>query len=175
MIPQPKFAIGDVVFVGTSEYMTSLVTCSSCLGTRVCKVTTASGDEWEAPCGGCVDGWSSTGKQKVHSYQPIVRSLTIGGVRIDTEDKDPICYMALETGVGSGSLWYEKDMSADYETALSFAKARAARNTEDLNERNRKDAEYKRKQAVRRPSHEQRRIKDLEKELKALKANEGSK
>lgn len=169
MIPKPKYDIGHRVFVGTSEYMAELITCPSCLGSRVCKVTAASGDEWDAPCGECTDGWLSTGKKKVHAYRPLVRSLTIGSIRIDTEDKAPVTYMALETGVGSGSLWDEADMSPDYETAMSVAQARAAKASADLNEREQASAEYRRKQAVRKPSYEQRRIKDLEKELKAVK------
>lgn len=169
MIPKPKYDIGDLVFVGTSEYRTELITCPSCLGSRACKVTASSGDEWDAPCGECTDGWTATGKKKVHAHMPLVRRLTIGSIRIDTEDKTPVTYMALETGVGSGTLWDEADMSPDYETAMSVAQARSAKANADLNERERASAELRRKQAVRKPSYEQRRIKDLENELKAIK------
>jgi enhancing lycopene biosynthesis protein 2 len=43
--------------------------------------------------------------------------LTIGSVRIDTNHESPIEYMCVETGVGSGSVWDERQLYASREEA----------------------------------------------------------
>lgn len=57
---------------------------------------------------------------------PCTEKLTIGSIRIDTNDIDkPVSYMCVETGVGSGSVYYESDLHLTEEEAFRFAQARA--------------------------------------------------
>jgi len=59
-----------------------------------------------------------------------VRKLTIGSVLIDThEDRGPVSYMCRETGIGSGSIYYESKLFASKADADAHASAEAASKT----------------------------------------------
>jgi hypothetical protein len=64
-------------------------------------------------------------------YVAATRQLTIGSVRVDTEDEDPITYMANETGVGCGYIHNEKDLYETRELAIAAAEAEATRRNND--------------------------------------------
>jgi hypothetical protein len=62
-------------------------------------------------------------------WTPYVRQLTVGSIQIDTAS-DPgehVRYMCVETGVGSGNVYYQSDAAASYEEALGIATLRAAK------------------------------------------------
>jgi hypothetical protein len=168
MIPKPKFEIGSKAFAADADYSFEYEVCPACLGSKVCHVTEVSGTVYDAPCPDCVEGYFSSGRKKVYRHAPLVHSLTIGSVRLDTNDKQPIFYMAEETGVGSGRVWYEDALFEDYEAALIVAKTMALERQAAANDKEAEQAKIRRVRELRKPSYEQRRIKDLERQLKEL-------
>lgn len=59
------------------------------------------------------------------AHTPCVRSLTIGSIRIDTNDSDPVSYMCAETGVGSGNIYSEQTLFATQDAAEADAEIKA--------------------------------------------------
>lgn len=118
MLPVPKFAIGDPVFVGMVESTRREVQCPDCLGTKKWKCITPAGEELQVHCPRCSNAY---GVPHLHFHEatPRIDALTIGSVRIDTnaDEGEKVAYMCAETGIGSGSIWYENRISATREEA----------------------------------------------------------
>ena len=128
MIINTTFSIEDKVYTVEVENKPEYINCVECKGKGI--IPTATGKSI-----GC-DYCSRTGKQvKAFVAQHIVckRIYTIGSVRFDSYDNEnPVTYMCEETGVGSGTIWYEKDL---FKTK-SAAQARCnALNKGTINER----------------------------------------
>lgn len=129
-LPTPRFRIGQTVYRHGTASKAEMLPCPDCLGSRKWAVTTPGGTTLSAPCQRCSERYSSS---KLPSLDyvvrtPMVRRLTVGSVRVET-DREPdqrIAYMAVETGIGSGSLYYERDLSATEGEALERATAEAA-------------------------------------------------
>jgi len=60
------------------------------------------------------------------AFDPSVSKLTIGSVRVDTSDERGTSYMCIETGVGSGSIYYESDLFSTHDEAMTVATLKAA-------------------------------------------------
>lgn len=151
-LPTPKFTIGQIVWLASAEYEQHNIPCPDCLGRRSWSVTTPAGESFESPCPTCERGFGgSTGCIAEYHWSPSVRALTIGSVRIDTSDDVPIRYMAHETGVGSGTLWGEGQLHADYGAAVTAADACAVERKQYADEEERKRREQAMKKGVRKP------------------------
>lgn len=167
---QPKYAIGQKVYAAKATLEHRQVQCPDCLGTKEWQAVTPSGESFHIPCGNCFQGYFARGTVTKYFATPDVVEMTIGSVRIDTEDEHPVSYMLKETGVGSGTVWNECDLSLDRETAMrtALAKAEAIRAKMQADEDRREREE--RKQSRRKPSADKRRIRELEKQLKELES-----
>lgn len=127
-LPVPKFKIGQRVFYIVNGSTKEQLPCPDCLGSRKWKVTTPAGVEMETNCLRCSSQYFS-GRSHipsldyfVHSHS--VRSLTIGSIRMDTGDthnRSLVSYMCIETGIGSGSIYYEPDLLETEEAAHDIA------------------------------------------------------
>jgi hypothetical protein len=126
-IPQPKYKVGDTVFTVYTEQRTAQHDCPDCLGTQTWKVLTKAGGELECECQRC-NGWNSRDIPSLSyiKYVPVVRKLTIGSVRADsapTYGDDYVSYMCEETGIGSGSVYYESKLFINEDEARIVAEA----------------------------------------------------
>ncbi len=126
-IPVPKFNIGDKVFESNVTTQHREHPCPDCLGTKKWKAISPAGKEYEAGCQRCCGSWTSYGFPTLaySVHVPGVRSLTIGSVQIDTNDEKPVRYMCVETGVGSGSVYYENALFETSDDAMAAATADA--------------------------------------------------
>ncbi len=140
-IPVPKYHIGQKVFAASVILMSTEVPCKDCLGTKVWPLTTPAGEDTEIECPTCrID------RQYVPCHLGRTQVLTIGSVRIDTNDDPPVHYMCEETGVGSGTLWREYALHVDEAGAQADADVEAKR----------RDLEVLKRQAERRLAERKR-------------------
>lgn len=168
---QPKYSIGQQVYGASAERRHRWEKCPDCLGTLEWTVTTPGGDEFLLPCNTCQVGFERKGAIAVYEERPVVQPLTIGSVRLDTNDAEhPITYMCQETGVGSGTLHRETNLFPTYEEAKEQATKLAAERTARWNEEERQREERRRKESRRKPSYEDRQIRELTKVVKELRA-----
>lgn len=134
---QTKFNRGDTVYYGTVNSIGHAIICPDCLGTKEWLVKTPAGQEFKTPCGTCTQGWETLGTINNWECIPHVEKLTIGSVRIDTADREnPIAYMCTETGVGSGTVYNEKDLFLSELEALAYATTKASSQQNNSDERN---------------------------------------
>lgn len=126
---QPKFNIGDTIYHLRISYAEKKIPCPDCLGTREWKVICPSGEEFQHCCNTCYAGWSSSsGYVRIYEDQIFIREMTVGSVRYDSNEKDnQFSYMCQETGVGSGSVYYQKDMFSTEEEAKIFGQVELER------------------------------------------------
>jgi len=129
-VPQPKFKVGDTVFAVYTRQTIAQHPCPDCLGTKKWKVITKAGHEMECSCCRC-DGWRSSDIPSLSytKHVPTVQKLTIGSVRVDTAPSygdDYVSYMCQETGIGSGSVYYENKLFDNEEIAQKEADSRVA-------------------------------------------------
>lgn len=125
---ETKFSIGDKVYRAYLGTETKRLPCPDCMEHKKWSVTSPGGHEYTFPCPRCSqnygpkDGLRLTYEQFVAKSEP----LTIGSVRLDTNDKEnPVSYMCVETGVGSGSVYYEKLLFSTRDEAIAAAEAMA--------------------------------------------------
>lgn len=153
MLPHPKYDIGQVVFKGHAYYGERRETCPDCLGRKEWSVATPAGETFSTPCNTCNEGYFSVGTIRRYGEQASVQEVTIGSVRLDTnDDRHPVSYMCLETGVGSGQVHYEDSLFLTADEARNYANAQAAINTARRNEQEEADRSRKKKSRVRKPS-----------------------
>lgn len=121
-LPTPKFKKGDTVFQYWIDSTTEKLACPDCLNTKTWKITLPSGEEHTVPCQRCENTWGhELPSTRITGWAPRVRKLTIGSVRINTNDAKPISYMCRETGVGSGSVYYEHEFYTSEKEAMHHA------------------------------------------------------
>ena len=150
---QPKYKVGDVVYGATSYKKSIEVQCPDCLGKGVWCVKTPSGQESTIPCYTCERGFDGCpGKIIQYQESPRIEKLTIGSVRIDTNEEHPISYMCKETGVGSGTIHNEDKLFLDRVEALNFATEKAKKIVRAENERQRKILELGKKRSRKNPT-----------------------
>lgn len=126
-LPVPRFRIGDVMFVPGSTDGSESQQCPDCLGAGVWPTTSPAGEEHAVNCPTC----RQTGKISFYRAEPITRQLTVGSVRIDTaaDEGERVSYMCVETGVGSGNVYYEKNCHPDATSAYVVATLQAEEQT----------------------------------------------
>lgn len=121
-LPVPKFNIDDVVWYARVIWTETRVPCPDCLGQKEWTVTTPAGESFQHMCMTCSQGYYSNGLVSEYGDKPDVRPMTIGSVRLDTaEAEDPVKYMCRETGVGSGSIYPERQLFALEDAATTWA------------------------------------------------------
>lgn len=128
-LPVPKFRIGDTVWIARTSSQSTMLPCPDCKNTRKWLVTTPAGAQFECACQRCgaytpQRGLPSLEYQRFAGY---VESRTIGSVRLDSADKvNPVSYMAYETGIGNGNIYYERGLFDSEAAAKADADAQAA-------------------------------------------------
>lgn len=124
MIPTPKFDVGMSVWAAWTVSGQQQDPCPDCLGSGKWSLTMPNGNTQDVQCSTCDCGRGYIASLK---FEPDVRPLTIGSVRLDTNDKvNPISYMCEETGVGSGTIHYESRLFHTHEEAHQHATFLAA-------------------------------------------------
>lgn len=123
-----KFSIGDTVYHASTKSENKQHPCPDCLGARKWQVKSPAGREYSISCPRCASTYMSDRDISLDYsvFAPSVRRLTIGQVRAqaggdDTKNE----YMCRETGVGSGTLYYERDLFATEAEALEAADIKA--------------------------------------------------
>jgi hypothetical protein len=126
---ETKFDVGSVVWRASTTTEQRHRPCPDCLGSREWTATSPAGAEYKVPCPRCGGGYQSNRDLSLDYvvHAPCAQRLTIGLVKPNGSWDSPPRhqYMAVETGIGSGSLYNEDDLFASEEEALSVAKARA--------------------------------------------------
>ena len=131
---QTRFRIGDVVFKAATVQDSKQHPCPDCLGSRKWTATSPAGGEYTFECPRCSTRFQSHDALCL-TYtvrSPSVAKLTIGSIRVDTADNNPVSYMCRETGIGSGTIHYEHDLFATEEEATAAANLRAAKETAEI-------------------------------------------
>lgn len=117
-----KFNKGDIVYSAESSYVNKIISCPDCLGTLKWIIVFADGEAKEIECQTCKRGWeSASGKITYQEWSPTVSKVTIGSIKYDGDSKQPFSYMCVETGIGSGRVYYEEDLFDNFEEAMKFA------------------------------------------------------
>lgn len=138
-LPEIKYEIGQKVWYGCSRSSKEHHPCPDCLGTGKWDVKSPAGTEAKVSCPRC----HGSAKLSLYAHAPRVQELTIGSIQVDTNKKvetepylqDPVQYMCLETGVGSGSIYYQQTLFLTEEDAQIFAEVQAAEANHRLDER----------------------------------------
>lgn len=127
MIIETKYSIGDVVWLATTRTETKRMPCPDCNGTKKWKATSPAGAEYEFNCPRCSarHGPNHPLTLDYTQFTGSTQRLTVGQVRTSTGDEGAT-YMCCETGVGSGSIYYERDLFLTKEEAQAAADAKAA-------------------------------------------------
>lgn len=125
---ETKFSIGDVVYRASIATVTKQHPCPDCKGSRKWKAISPAGSEYDFTCPRCSSSYQSNRDLSLSYAQcePSINCLTIGSVRVDTHERKGNQYMCLETGVGSGNIYYESDLFHTEDEALKAAKQKAA-------------------------------------------------
>jgi len=151
---ETKYSVGDVVYHGRNETVARRTECPDCKGTKEWAVTTPAGDTMTTGCATCDTLYGPTGFIEKYERTPKVETLTIGSVRFDSHDsgadREPASYMCRETGVGSGSIWYESRLRATREEAEIDAVASIAISEKQVADSNAAYEKEKLKKAARR-------------------------
>lgn len=140
-LPVPRFRIGDVIFVPGTTDGREEQPCPDCLGAGVWPTTSPAGEEHSVRCPTC----HQSGNISFYRIVPTTRRLTVGSVRIDTaaDDGERVSYMCVETGVGSGNVYYEKRCYPDATSALAESTIMAEEQTRRIRENNQKHDELR--------------------------------
>lgn len=131
---ETKFAVGDRVYHASTHLTTKQHPCPDCKGAQKWKAISPAGAEYQFPCPRCCASFQSNSdlSLRYQAFAPAVSTLTIGSIRVDTADERGHSYMCVETGVGSGSVYYEKDMFSTREEAMTAAQLKAAEKDKGL-------------------------------------------
>ena len=128
--PTPRYAKGQRVFEAGATPTADRHPCPDCLGTHTWNVETPAGSTFEAACQRCAS-YSSRDMPSLafRTWEPRVRALTIGSIRIETDRKpdEQVAYMCVETGIGSGTIYYEHRLHATREEADAAAQTEVAK------------------------------------------------
>lgn len=123
---ESKYSIGDTVYVGRTVSNRKQRPCPDCLGTRKWKATSPAGTDYDFSCPRCTSSYQSNHEMSLNYslFEPFVRSLTIGSVQFNSAEgahDNGFRYMCVETGVGSGSVYNERDLHPSEAEAIAAA------------------------------------------------------
>lgn len=115
-LPTPKYKKGDVVYYIEKTTIEHRPPCPDCQGTKLWAVKTPAGEEFNVSCPRCGGGY---GVPPLRYWEPSFTIIprTIGLIKINDWSDTPVSYMCTESGIGSGSVYYEKDLFADKDVA----------------------------------------------------------
>jgi hypothetical protein len=124
-----KFSIGDTVYHATTTTERRQHPCPDCLGSRKWLAKSPAGREYQFSCPRCGADYQSEPGLSLHYsvFTAAVHPLTIGQVEGHaggSEAKNR--YMCHETGIGSGTVYYEENLFATEAEALAHAEIKAA-------------------------------------------------
>ena len=122
-----KFNLKQVVYYSTCENKPYHIDCVDCSGTGFWQV---SGKDVKVGCHTCNKDeayWRTPGKVEKYKHFPVVMRLTIGQVRAYIGYDAKVQYMCKETGIGSGSLWNEEELTENEVLAKKVAEILAER------------------------------------------------
>ena len=87
---QPLYAIDQEVYAASATWSPTRIPCPDCLGIAVWSVTTPAGETFEVRCHTCNEGYHSSGTIREYGHQAKVERLTIGSIRVNTHDENPV-------------------------------------------------------------------------------------
>ena len=122
-----KYSIGDTVFHASTTTDRKRHPCPDCLGSRKWEAKSPAGREYTFGCPRCSGGYRSDHDSSIDytAFVPSIQRLTIGQVNARTGPEPRNEYMCHETGIGSGSVYYERDLFATEAEALEAATIKA--------------------------------------------------
>ena len=122
-----KYSVGDRVYLAGTITKAFMRECPDCQGSKQWDAISPAGKQYQFACPRCSASYQSERDLDLKYTQFIgsVEPLTIGSIRVDTNDERPISYMCIETGVGSGSIYYEPDLFPTEEEARIAAEQKA--------------------------------------------------
>jgi hypothetical protein len=126
-----KFSIGDTVYHAWTTTERKQHPCPDCLGSRKWEAKSPAGRVYQFACPRCGSDYQSERDLCLHYsvFSPAVHCLTIGQVEAHaggSEAKNK--YMCHETGIGSGTVYYEQDLFATEAEAKEAATIKASLN-----------------------------------------------
>lgn len=157
---ESKYNFGDIVYSATTESREVRDVCPECNGAKGFEVV---GKSFKAVCRRCkYNGYGDpTGYIPRYERIPSFRRLTIGQIRFEVTDSpgtDSMFdnykpqkgrveqYMAVETGIGSGSVYYVESLFDSAEQALVHGKIlvveEAQRAAEEIERQQKRHSEY---------------------------------
>jgi hypothetical protein len=85
---EPKFKLGDTVYMASYDLAEKTIVCPDCLGSAKVKVTLATGEEIMIECGACDPGGyqGSTGRICQYDYAIKIISLPVTGIALLSDD-----------------------------------------------------------------------------------------
>ena len=85
---EPKFKLGDVVFMASYERHETSIVCPDCLGSAKVRVILGDGTELKIECGGCDPGGyqPSTGRIRQYDYATKITKRVITGINLTDKD-----------------------------------------------------------------------------------------
>ena len=127
---ETKYSIGDVVYRAGTTTTRKQHPCPDCLGARKWKAVSPAGSEYEFDCPRCTASYISDQDLSLTytAHVPHVEKLTIGSVQYNSAEGSwdkGARYMALETGVGSGTVYREADLFENYDAAMAASEIKA--------------------------------------------------
>lgn len=127
----PKYNIGDRVYhIGTTDSKHSHP-CPDCLGSQKWSAKSPAGDEFTFDCPRCASFYQPYPELSLTYWKkvPYVQTLTIGSIQYDSaaDEGEQFRYMCIETGIGSGSVYYEQKLFSDKALADAAAQLEADR------------------------------------------------
>lgn len=123
-----KYSVGDTVFHASTTTTRKRHPCPDCLGSQKWEAKSPAGRVYEFGCPRCAGGYRSDNDSSIDytAFIPATQRLTIGQVRAQVGHDPHNEYMCHETGIGGGSVYYEKDLFPTEAEALVAATAKAA-------------------------------------------------
>jgi len=164
---QPKYEIGQQVWVVDVRDDVQSDTCPDCLGTKHWPITVPGGDTFDLECATCRYGFEVRGFVSTHVTITIATQMTVGSILINTSSDQPVTYMMNETGVGSGQIWSQADVFATKADAQPRLKEKQAEIQSEHDVREAARIAHNKK-SCHKPSYDKRCIRELEKKVRVL-------
>lgn len=126
-----KFDVGQTVWYANTTTQEFQHKCPDCNDTRAWEAKSPAGGVFAIPCPRCSVQYSAHDelRLKYTQFVPSVRALTVGQIKASTAVGDDWdagnSYMCHETGIGSGSVYRERDLFATQEEAHAVSLIKA--------------------------------------------------
>jgi hypothetical protein len=145
-----KYDVGDKVWVADYVQVNEHVECPDCLGTGIWQAILPNGEVFPIPCPTCAHGYQGSRGfvDGPYVYGPKVWEGTVGSIGVDTyssKEDERIRYVLKETGIGSGTVYYEALLYVTEAEALVAAVIKAGEHTRQLQDQYLKGLTQKKK------------------------------